>query len=134
MSYVSATLETYLATTPELLHTAGGKTIGTGAIAVQKRVNKGEKWVNEGPTEWINIKAWEDAGEALVRAGKGAKVRLSGRFDVESWTGRDGAERSKLVFVASKVDVVQASRPQAAAPAPRRAGPVNDVDDENIPF
>ena len=88
------------------------------AIAHTRNYQRNGEWQKE--TTFLDVKAWGTTAEKAATLGKGDEVIASGRLVQERWTTADGAQRSKLVLVADKIDAVGAPK-AAASSAPRHA-------------
>jgi single-stranded DNA-binding protein len=60
--------------------------------------------------EWFDLKAWRGVAEVLCEAGKGAKVRVTGRLEVRRWE-KDGVKHMRTYVLVQKVEVL--ARPKA---------------------
>jgi len=76
---------------------------------------------------FIDVKCWSTTAERAASLNKGDEVICSGRLVQESWQSKDGSQRSKLVLIADKLDVVGQSRPK---PAPAQSAHA----DNDLPF
>lgn len=64
---------------------------------------------DQGLAAYVSVSAFApDVVEALLALPDGAAMSLQGRLDVNSWTGRDGAERQGLALVATAVMTLDA--------------------------
>ncbi|MDJ0706294.1 MAG: single-stranded DNA-binding protein [Leptolyngbyaceae cyanobacterium MO_188.B28] len=63
---------------------------------------------NDRPPTWVPVKHWLRDGSRLPEfLTKGAHVGISGRLEQERWQDREtGAQRSKLVCIASRIDLL----------------------------
>ncbi|GAB2494350.1 single-stranded DNA-binding protein [Promicromonospora xylanilytica] len=103
--------------------TVSGFAGNTPALHVSKDVDKDLEWttfrvastrryVNEdgdwtdGATLWFTVKAWRTAARNVLRSvRKGCPVVVTGRLEMDEWTGPDGGQRSGLVINATAVGV-----------------------------
>ncbi len=75
-------------------------------LAVSERV-KGET-----QTLWVDVLCFGKQGEtAMGYLHKGSKVGVQGRIGLETFTGRDGVERSKLTLNCDKFDFLDSKKP-----------------------
>ena len=83
-------------------------------VATNKTI-KGEK-----RTTWWRVTAWGRTAEMLAKARKGCRVVVCGEAHMDSYQGRDGAERHTLEVRASTVSLIDwpddEQRPAQAAP------------------
>jgi len=118
---------------PELRYAASGTAIASLDLAVNRRVKKGDEWVDE--TTFINdITLWgktaETAGKYLS---KGSTVYLEGRLQLDTWKDKEtGNSRSKLKIVGESMQFVgKSEKPQQKPEQP----PVSNINDEDdMPF
>ena len=101
-----------LGTDPETRTNAAGTLIVTASIAVHSSYKQGEAWQDR--TDWFRLVAFGEAGEALTRFSKGARIQVLGRLQSSSYTDREGAKRSSVEVVVLRSD---------PAPLPRKAQP-----------
>ncbi|MFD6138621.1 single-stranded DNA-binding protein [Promicromonospora sp. NPDC060271] len=60
----------------------------------------------DGATLWFTVKAWRAAAANVVESvHKGIPVVVTGRLEVEEWTGPEGEQRTGLVIVATAIGV-----------------------------
>lgn len=98
-------------------------------------------------TTWVRATVFGDRAAALAPAlKKGASVYVEGRFAVDKWIGKDGAERTGFSVVASKIELCEIGRQRsrkrehagvttagAANNQRSSANPTPDLDDD-LPF
>ncbi|GGM30556.1 single-stranded DNA-binding protein [Promicromonospora citrea] len=73
--------------------------------STRRYVNDDGEWT-DGRTLWFTVKAWRAAAQNVVRSvRKGDPVVVTGRLEVDEWTGPDGQERVSLVIAASAVGI-----------------------------
>lgn len=89
---------------PKLVTLPSGSKICEASMAVNLYQGKGQPE----RTLWLGIKCWGKRGEALAQHGpkKGQPILVSGKLDQETWDGRDGQPRSKLVIRANDWDFI----------------------------
>jgi single-strand DNA-binding protein len=128
---------------PESRTTAGGSTVCSFSVAVNRRRTQNS---NQPEADFFRVSAWNALGENCQRyLAKGRKVAVVGRVSVSTYQGQDGTTRASLdvmaedvEFLSSRSDDGAAYTPAAsAAPAPaqRNAGGFQEVvDDEDLPF
>lgn len=88
--YEMALVAGHLGRDPETRYTQTGKSVCKVSLAV----SWGKRGEPDQVTEWIELVAWEDQAYLLADLRKGAAVYAWGRIGVNTWTGRDGAERT----------------------------------------
>jgi single-strand DNA-binding protein len=112
---------------PELRYVATGTPLLIFSIAVSRNYQRDGQWQKE--VSYVDAKCWGQTAErAAERMAKGAEVAIAGRLQMESWQTSDGANRSKLLVVADRVDVVRGGK---TAGNSRSFVPVADDD---LPF
>jgi single-strand DNA-binding protein len=87
-----------------------------GQDAELKTSKSGKPWLSfhvavdeasEEATTWIRVAAFGQlATELHPGLKKGTEVYIEGRLRLDSWTGKDGRERSGLSVAAAKVEVL----------------------------
>ncbi len=130
---------------PELRRTGTGKAVCSFDIAIGRRFKDqatGE-WKDADPT-FVPIIVWGDQAERCgERLKKGVPVHVEGRLQTNKWEGSDGAKRSRLEVIASRVQFLSAASKQSNAIGARTSdeAPVQEDtsyaagdDDEDIPF
>jgi single-strand DNA-binding protein len=100
-------------------------------------------------TTWVRTTVFGDRAIELASAlKKGSSVYVTGRFQIDKWIGRDGAERTGFSVVAGEVQLCEIGRQRsrkrepkatAAQPAktnimPQNAHARRDGLDDDIPF
>lgn len=89
----------------ELKFTASGQPLCNFAIAVNRRVKKGEEWAEE--ASFFDVTLWGKSGEALNQyLLKGKQVALTGELKQDRWTDNEGAARSKVVISAQNIQLL----------------------------
>lgn len=105
----------------ELKTLAGGSSVCNFAIAVNRRVKKGEEWKDE--ANYFDIQLYGKSGENLHQyLTKGRQVLVVGELRQQRWE-QDGQTRSKVVVVAESVQLLasgqqQSTSGQTTSPAP----------------
>lgn len=108
---------------PELRYTPNGSAVCSFGLATNRswKTDTGEK---HDEAEFHNIVAWNKLAEICSQfLVKGRKVYLEGRLATRSWTGQDGAQRSRTEIVISDMILLDSRRPDASAGVPETAGP-----------
>jgi len=102
---IEAALEGRLGRDPELKMVKGGAlALVTLAIAVD---DTSPKEGESRPVTWVNVKLFGDRAQYLHETvKKGGRVYCEGKLSLDTWTGRDGAERHGLSLMAHRVEVL----------------------------
>lgn len=88
----------------ELKYTSGGTAVCKFAIAVGKRVKKGDSYENE--TSFFDVVAWGKTGEALNQyLVKGKQIAVEGELHQNRWD-QDGQARSKIEIIANNIQLL----------------------------
>lgn len=122
----------------EKRYTAGGMAICSFAVAVNRRVKKGEQWEEQASFFDIEMfgKRAESIGRFLV---KGKQVGISGELAQDRWTGGDGQNRSKVKIIADDVQLLGGNAAghsgEGRVQQPTQSQSINDGDfQDDIPF
>lgn len=97
---------------PELRYTPNGSAVCSFGLATNRTWKKetGEKHEE---AEFHNIVAWNKLAEICSQfLTKGRKVYVEGRLATRSWTGQDGAQRSRTEIVISDMILLDSRRPE----------------------
>jgi len=87
---------------PELRFTAGGKGVASFGVAVNRRYQKNNEWVEQ--TSFFNVTAWDSLGEnAAASLTKGMRVIVTGRLEQRSYETQQGEKRSVVEIVAEEI-------------------------------
>lgn len=107
-----------LAADVNAVKTAGGKPVAGGRIAVSKGKDK--------EPLWLNVDVWGPAAERFATAKKGEQVVVTGRIDLETYSDKEGKERSSLKLNADSFAFV----------GPRKDAPANaaGAEDDDTPY
>ncbi|MCD7729639.1 MAG: single-stranded DNA-binding protein [Clostridia bacterium] len=131
---------------PELSETSGGVAICRFSIAVNRRSGNAD---GERKADFYRVTAWRGLGETVARyAKKGNKVAVIGNIELNTYTDRDGAERTSVDVVAQDVEFLTPKGSSedyggdsgySQAPAPSASGRKKPAlqsfdDDGDIPF
>lgn len=94
------------ASEPRINTTQSGKSVmsfGLAATPRRKDQATGE-WADHGEPLWVEVTLWErDVDKWRDHIGKGTQVTVSASLALESFQGRDGGTREKLVAVNPRV-------------------------------
>jgi single-stranded DNA-binding protein len=82
------------------------------AADADSRVSQaGKQWVRlrvgvgkDEEVQWLGVAVFGKAAEAAAELRKGDRIYVEGTLKLDSWTGRDGAERHGLSVASFKVD------------------------------
>ena len=122
------TIEGNLIRDPELKATSTGTSVCNIGIAHNKRMKKGDEWVDKDP-EFYTIVAWGGRGEQAAKyLTKGSHLTVAGQLQQRTWETNDGAKRSVVEIVAESLVY---ARPQEDEP--RENLPEHD-DEDDIPL
>ena len=87
---------------PELRFTAGGQGVASFGVAVNRRYQKNNEWVEQ--TSFFNVTAWGTLGEnAAASLTKGMRVIVTGRLEQRSYETQQGEKRSVVEIVADEI-------------------------------
>lgn len=89
----------------ELKYTPGGMAIGNISIAINRRVKKGQDWVDE--ANYFDVVIFGKQAESLQRfLTKGKQIAVDGFLKQERWTDQDGHSRSAIKIVANDIQLL----------------------------
>lgn len=123
----------------EVRHTSAGNPVTTFAVAIEDGF--GERKT----TTWMDCAMFGDRGEKIASyIRKGDRIGVTGSIRLDTYTTRDGVEKSKVALRVQDVTLLggkQDSGSWAPRDEPQRAGGTGPVehagdgfDDESIPF
>ena len=99
---------------PELKQTAGGTSVCSFSIAVNRRFSKSEQ--AQQTVDFINIVTWRQSAEFVSRYfKKGNPILVCGQLQTRTWTDNQGQKRYATEVIADEVSFV-ASANQNGAP------------------
>ena len=110
----------------ETVTTRTGTPMASVSLAVD--VERGKDDGDKPAPMWVKVVAFGDLAEVVANIRKGTLVSFIGRFQRESWTGRDGAERQGYQCVA---DAVLVPQPLPERPPAEDAGDPSRSDSRN---
>lgn len=97
----NVTLVGNLTKDPDLRYTTGGRGVVSFGLAVNRRYQKNNEWVEE--TSFFNIVAWGDLGENLAASvTKGNRIMVTGRLEQRSYETKEGDKRSIVEVIADE--------------------------------
>lgn len=136
---------------PELKYTQGGTALVKFGLAVNRRF-RGKNNEQQEETCFVDIEGWGAPAETFNQyMKKGRPVFVEGRLRMDSWQGKDGQKRTRLVVVMENFQFLGAGNGRGGEPEGRRAQepavaehaegtpppagtPPEDYDFEDIPF
>ncbi|HRD99744.1 MAG TPA: single-stranded DNA-binding protein, partial [Ilumatobacteraceae bacterium] len=87
---------------PELRFTQSGRGNATFGVAVSRRYQQNNEWVEQ--TSFFNVVAWGTLGEnAASSLQKGARIIVTGRLEQRSFDTQQGERRSVVEIVADEI-------------------------------
>lgn len=107
MNDVTVTVSGNVGNTPALhLNSAKNLQWATFRVASTRRYRDENGEWTDGATLWFTVKVWRAAAANVVESvHKGVPVVVTGRLEVDEWTGADGQQRTGLVIVATAIGV-----------------------------
>lgn len=115
----------------ELSYTQSGTALGKISIAVNRRVKKGDQWLDE--ASFFDCVQWGKRAESLAPyLLKGQMVCLDAHLKQDRWE-QDGQKRSKVVVEVENIQLLgsKIDKPANKMHAP---APANDKFEDDIPF
>lgn len=101
----NATLIGRLTRDEDLEYTAGGMAIGKISVAINRRVKKGQEWVDE--ANYFDVVIFGKQAENLKRfLTKGKQVGVSGFLKQDRWTDQNGQNKSRVTIVANDIQLL----------------------------
>lgn len=89
----------------ELKYTPSGMAIGNISIAINRRVKKGQDWVDE--ANYFDVVIFGKQAETLQRfLTKGKQIAVDGFLKQERWTDQNGQSRSAIKIVANDIQLL----------------------------
>lgn len=128
MAYNHVTLVGRLVSDPQLRRTGTGKAVTSFRLAVDRPTQ-------EKQTDWLDIVSWESKAEFAARNfRKGQEVLVDGELQSRSYTDKDGNKRTAVEVKANVLRFVGSRAEQE--PEAQQGGftPVDDDEDEDLPF
>ncbi len=100
----STTLTGNLTRDPELRFSAKGTAWCTAGLAVNRRNRRDDGSFEELPAEFYQLTCFGDLAEHVAESlAEGDRVVASGKLELETWTGRDGTERTTTKLLADDI-------------------------------
>lgn len=102
MATNSVTMIGNLTRDPELRYTTGGRGVASFGMAVSRRYQQNNEWVEQ--TSFFNVVCWGDLGENVAASlVKGSRAIVSGRMEQRSFETNEGDKRSVVELIADEV-------------------------------
>ena len=122
----------------EVRHTQAGKPITTFAVAIE------DGFGDNKTTTWLDCAMFGERGEKIASyIRKGDRIGVTGSIRLDTYTTRDGVEKSKVALRVQDVTLLSGKQDRQDAPRQPRAGgtgPVEHASDDfgddidSIPF
>jgi len=135
---------------PELRYLQSGQAIVKIGLAVNRKYRNRNTQELVEETTFVDVEGWGQQAETFSRyMSKGRPVFIEGRLRLDSWEGKDGQKRNKLVVVMENFQFIgggsgerqagnrapaRAAKPQAKEQAGEVADSGDDYGFEDIPF
>lgn len=95
---------------PEIKYLEGGKAVTKFTIAVPRRYGQDK-------TDWFNCEVWgKPAQTAVDYLKKGSRVGITGELNIETYTNKEGQERTIVIVNVSAFDLPPKPKPQDSQP------------------
>ena len=89
----------------ELKYTPGGMAVGSFAIAVNRRVKKGQEWTDE--VNYFDVVVYGKQAESLKRfLIKGKQICVDGYLHQDRWQDQNGQNRSAVKIIANDIQLL----------------------------
>jgi len=100
---------------PEIRHSASGDAVAGFCLAINHRVKRGDKWVDD-PT-FVDCEAWKWGADKIEkRCQLGTQISVDGRLKLDKWVTKDGEPRQKIIVVCDRIEVLGREKPQEEPP------------------
>jgi len=105
---------------PEMRYTQTGTAIVKFGLAVNRKYrNRNSQELTE-ETTFVDVEGWGNQAETFNKyMNKGRPVFVEGRLRLDSWDGKDGQKRSRLVVVMENFQFLGAGAGAGAGAGPR---------------
>jgi single-strand DNA-binding protein len=125
-NYADMTLMGHVGRLPEIKE-FGDKKLATFSMAVSRKV-KGEK-----VSSWFSVKAWGFNADFVSNyVDKGTAILVAGEPIEETWEGKDGTKKSKIVLNANRITFAGSKSDNASAEESFKPAATPKLDD--MPF
>lgn len=102
MADSAVTITGTLTRDPELRFTQGGRGTASMGVAVNRRYQQNNEWVEQ--TSFFNVVAWGSLGENVAASlVKGSRVIVTGRLEQRSYETQAGEKRNVVEIVADEI-------------------------------
>lgn len=102
---------------PEFRTSQGGVNVCNFSLAVSRDKPLSCDLDPENLVDWFSVRAFGKLAETVHKvAKKGLRVGITGRVDVNAWTGRDGVTRENVVVTANSFEVLQSKSEPSFSP------------------
>lgn len=109
--------------------TPNGKVIATFSLPVKQGYGEHEK------VTWVQCRILGTRAEKLARyLTKGTKVIVTGQHLLESWTSKDGTEKSTSVAIVDQIDFTSKQDGQSQQSKPPVSNEASPPFDDDVPF
>ena len=99
----------------ELKYTAAGQALSAFAVAVNRKVKRGDAWEEEG--NFFDVVYWGRGAEAVNQyLLKGKQIAIDGSLKQDRWQDSEGNNRSKVVISADNVQLLGGQSQNGHAP------------------
>ncbi len=117
---------------PELRFTPKGQQVCVFDLAVNRRYRDATgNWLDD--TTFAPVETWGQLAERCAKKlAKGAPATVEGRLQSESWQGKDGQKRTRLVIVAQRVQSMLRSEGQPEGQSEGHAEEGDDVEGADL--
>jgi single-strand DNA-binding protein len=114
---ISVTVKGNVGTDPEIKFVKDNLALTTFSLAYTPRIQKNKEWV-DGETMWFRIVQFGDKAEQLVdNVKKGDTVMVQGSMRQNTFTGKDGTEKTSLEINATDIGIVPRAKKKQEAPS-----------------
>lgn len=120
---------------PEIRYTKTNKKIASFSVASTE--GKGADAV----TTWVTCEAWDKTADIVEQyVAKGSQVYVEGPVKQETWTDKEGKERTTLKITVRELQLCGgraasgSNTPASTAPAAQPAAAASGGDEDNLPF
>lgn len=123
-----------LGANPEITTLPSGKERVRFSIAVDRNYKRED---GSRPSDWIPVVIWGSAAYVKkTNLGKGDKVCVTGRVEINEWTDQEGKQKYSFALNCSNIELVQKknSDKDAAANAAAAAAQQGTLQDDDLPF
>lgn len=101
----------------QMSYTNGGSAVANMAVAVNRRVKKGESWTDE--VSFFDVVYFGKGAEAVNQyLQKGKQIAVQGELVQDRWETQEGQKRSRVNIKAQSVQLLGGRSDATQAPAP----------------